>query len=83
MFALAMVLLFNPDLLNDIGSTILIFAGATGLSLLIAGIYSKLEGFKNNENKLDSKQEEDAPKNFPAEKTKKDNKIKEEKKDND
>ncbi len=57
MFALAMVLLFNPNLLNDIGATILLFATAIGISLLIAWIYKKKVGFEENETKLASEKE--------------------------
>jgi thiol-disulfide isomerase/thioredoxin len=55
MLILAIVLVFNPDLLNDIGTTILLFAGAIGLSILIAWIYSKEKIFEDEEAKLKSK----------------------------
>ena len=39
MLALAMVLVFNPDMLNDITATIVLFGGAIISSILIAYIY--------------------------------------------
>lgn len=44
MLALALVLLFNPDLLNNVSGTILIFGGAIILSLIIAAIYKRIHG---------------------------------------
>ena len=38
MVALAGVLVLNPDLMNDLGSTLLIFAGAITLALVIIGV---------------------------------------------
>jgi cytochrome c biogenesis protein CcdA/glutaredoxin len=44
MVALAMVLVFYPDLMNDIGATLLLFGGAIGLALLIMGVHQRVAG---------------------------------------
>jgi thiol-disulfide isomerase/thioredoxin/cbb3-type cytochrome oxidase subunit 3 len=52
MFALAIVLIFNHELLNNITSTVLIFVGAIALSILIAWIYNKKNKLEVNEKNL-------------------------------
>ncbi len=42
MLALATVMVVNPDLMNDIGNSLLIFVGAIAVSLLIVFIHRKL-----------------------------------------
>jgi cytochrome c biogenesis protein CcdA len=44
MVALAMVLVFDPDLMNDIGATLMLFVGAIGLALLIMGTHQRFAG---------------------------------------
>lgn len=41
MVALAAVIVLNPDLMNDVGGTLMVFIGAIGLSLLIIGVYQR------------------------------------------
>jgi cytochrome c biogenesis protein CcdA/thiol-disulfide isomerase/thioredoxin len=42
MVALALVLLLDPNLMNDVGATLMLFTGAIGLALLIMGIHKRL-----------------------------------------
>jgi cytochrome c biogenesis protein CcdA/thiol-disulfide isomerase/thioredoxin len=44
MVALALVLVFDPDLMNDVGATLLLFVGAIGLALLIMGVHQRTAG---------------------------------------
>lgn len=41
MVALAAVIVLNPDLMNDVGGTLMVFVGAIGLSLLIIAVYQR------------------------------------------
>jgi len=68
MFALAMVLLFNPDTLNDIGATVLLFAGAIIISLLIAWVYNK-KSLGNKKTSLDLEEKKDSLKEIKENKT--------------
>ena len=42
MVALALVLVLDPDLMNDIGATLMLFVGAIGLALLIMGVHQRV-----------------------------------------
>jgi phosphatidylglycerophosphate synthase len=44
MVALALVLAFDPDLMNDVGSTPLLFVVTIGLALLIMGVHQRAAG---------------------------------------
>ena len=44
MVALALVLVFDPSLMNDVGATLLLFVGAIGLALLIMGVHQRVAG---------------------------------------
>ena len=41
MVALAAVIVLNPDLMNDMGGTLLVFMGAIGLGLVIIAVYQR------------------------------------------
>ncbi len=41
MVALALVLVLDPTLMNDIGATLMLFAGAIGLAVLIMGVHKR------------------------------------------
>ena len=41
MVALALVLVLDPDLMNDIGATLMLFVGAIGIALLIMGVHQR------------------------------------------
>jgi thiol-disulfide isomerase/thioredoxin len=41
MVALAAVIVLNPDLMNDMGGTLLVFVGAIGLGLVIIAVYQR------------------------------------------
>ena len=41
MVALALVLVLDPSLMNDIGATLMLFVGAIGLALLIMGVHQR------------------------------------------
>ena len=42
MVALALVLVFDPSLMNDVGATLMLFVGAIGLALLIMGVHQRV-----------------------------------------
>jgi len=41
MVALALVLVLDPNLMNDVGATLMLFIGAIGLALLIMGVHKR------------------------------------------
>jgi cytochrome c biogenesis protein CcdA/thiol-disulfide isomerase/thioredoxin len=41
MVALALVLVLDPNLMNDVGATLLLFVGAIGLALLVMGVHKR------------------------------------------
>jgi len=44
MVALALVLVLDPNLMNDVGATLMLFIGAIGLALLIMGVHQRVAG---------------------------------------
>ncbi len=50
MLALAIILFFDLDILNDIGGTIILFGGIIISSIIIAKIYNKYIGLKEDKN---------------------------------